>query len=70
MASNARDLLSVRTLVVRYPNGDKEYWLTEEVFSVGDEIRGRSGGTLVVEEVLEPSQSGSYTTVKLTDEAA
>jgi hypothetical protein len=70
MASSTRDLLSVRTVVVRYPTGDKEYWLTDEVFSVGDEIRGRSGGTLVVEAVLEPSKSGSYTAVKLSDEAA
>ena len=70
MRSYTNDRLSVRTVVVRYPNGDREYWLTEEAFSVGSEIRGRDGRTLVIEQVLEPSQSGTYTTVTLTDEAA
>jgi hypothetical protein len=66
MRSYAKDRLSVRTVVVRYPDGEKEYWLTEQAFSVGDEIHGRDGRTLVVEEVLEPSQSGTYTTLRLT----
>ena len=61
---------SARTIVVRYPNGDKEYWLSEEAYSAGDKIRGRNGRMLVVEEVIEPLESGTYTTMKLTDEVA
>jgi hypothetical protein len=69
MASNTKER-SIHTVVVRYPNGDKEYWLTEEAFSVGDEIRGRNGRALVIEQVLEPAHSGTYRTITLADEAA
>jgi hypothetical protein len=69
MRDNVTDRL-VRTVIVRFPDGDKQYWLTEETFVVGDAIRARNGQTLVVEEVLDPAQSGTYMTVKLAEVAA
>jgi hypothetical protein len=70
MRSRIEDHVSVRTVIVRYPDGDKQYWLTAEAFSVGDEICRADGRTLVVEQVLEPPRSDTHTTVKLMDAAA
>jgi hypothetical protein len=57
---------SLRTIVVRYPDGDTQYWLTEETFSAGDELR-RNGHTWVVDDVLGPRRSGGYPTVTLRE---
>jgi hypothetical protein len=64
-----QERLSLRTVVVRYPDGDRQYWLTEEAFSIGDELR-RNGQTWVVDDVLGPRRSGGYTTVTLRDRDA
>jgi hypothetical protein len=64
MPEDVHARLSLRTIVVRYPDGDTQYWLTEESFSPGDELR-RNGHTWVVEDVLGPRSSGGYPTVTL-----
>ena len=64
MHDDVQERLSLRTIVVRYPDGDKQYWLTEEIFSPGDELR-RNGHTWLVADVLGPRRSGGYPTVKL-----
>jgi hypothetical protein len=69
MHDDVQERLSLRTIVVRYPDGDRQYWLTEETFSAGDELR-RNGHTWVVEDVLGPRRSGGYTTVTLRDRDA
>jgi hypothetical protein len=66
MRDNVKDRLSLRTIVVRYPDGDKQYWLTDETFSRGDELT-RNGHTWIVDDVLEPTRSGSHTTMKLRE---
>ena len=66
MHDDVQTRLSLRTIVVRYPDGDTQYWLTEETFSAGDELR-RNGHTWVVEDVLGPSLSGGYPTVTLRE---
>jgi hypothetical protein len=66
MRHDVQERLSLRTIVVRYPDGDTQYWLTEEVFSVGDELK-RNGHTWVVEDVLGPRRSGGYPTITLRE---
>jgi hypothetical protein len=36
-----------RTLSLLFPNGDTEFWLTEQLFEVGDKI-SRNGDTWIV----------------------
>ncbi len=69
MRDDVQERLSLRTIVVRYPDGDRQYWLTEETFTAGDELR-RNGHTWVVEDVLGPRRSGGYTTVTLRNRDA
>ena len=69
MHDDVQTRLSLRTIVVRYPDGDTQYWLTEETFAAGDELR-RNGHTWVVEAVLGPSRSGGYPTVTLREKDA
>jgi hypothetical protein len=64
MQEHVQERLALRTIVVRYPDGDTQYWLTEEIFSPGDELR-RNGHTWVVDDVLGPRRSGGYPTVTL-----
>jgi hypothetical protein len=66
MRDNVKDLLSLRTVVVRFPDGEKEYWLSEATFSRGDEL-SRNGRAWLVDEVLDPTQTGDHTTVKLRE---
>ena len=49
MNGSARDLLSIRTVAIRLPGGDTEYWLTDQVFSTGDSVRCQGRDWVVVE---------------------
>ena len=48
MSERERDLLSTRTVAIRLPSGDTEYWLTHQVFSVGDAVRCQGRDWIVV----------------------
>jgi hypothetical protein len=53
--------------VVRLPNGETEYWLTDQVFVEG-ETYARHGKVWEVAHVLPPSRNGgSYLTVRLAE---
>jgi hypothetical protein len=65
MNQQAQALLATRTVAVRSPNGETEYWLTDQVFAEGDTLT-RNGHVLTVAEVVQPSRSGSHLTVRLT----
>lgn len=66
MGEHAQELLATRTVAVRLPNGETQYWLTDQVFEVGDKLR-RSGRVWEVAEVLPPGRDGSYLTVRLAE---
>jgi hypothetical protein len=67
MNQQAQALLATRTVVVRLPNGDTEYWLTDHVFIEGDKYE-RHGNVWEVADVLPPSRNGgSYLTVRLAE---
>jgi hypothetical protein len=64
MHAQAQGLLATRTVIVRLPNGETEYWLTDHVFVEGDTYE-RHGNVWKVADVLPPSRSGTYLTVRL-----
>jgi hypothetical protein len=66
MSTRVRDLLSTRTVVVRFPGGNTEYWLTDQVFAAGDPLR-RSDGAWVVAEVLGADRTDGYEAIILRD---
>jgi hypothetical protein len=66
MHEKIEELSSVRTIVVRYPDGRTQFWLTEETFAEGKELR-RNGQTWIVQSVLQPEQSNGSATVTLRD---
>ena len=51
-----------RTLTIYYPDGRKEYWLTDQVFEVGDLLE-RAAGSYFVESVGDLNDAGEHTTV-------
>ena len=51
-----------RTLTIYYPDGRREYWLTDQVFEVGD-LLDRDSGSWFVQSVSELNESGKHTTV-------
>jgi hypothetical protein len=51
-----------RTVIVRFPDGTTQYWLTDRAFSKGDVI-GQNGQRWIVSEVLGPNGSGTDITV-------
>jgi len=51
-----------RTLTIYYPDGRREYWLTDQVFEVGDLLE-RAAGSWFVESVDDPNEAGMHTTV-------
>lgn len=69
MNEQIRDALATRTVAVRLPDGDTQYWLTDQVFVEGDTLR-RNGHAWVVADVLDHKRSGGYLTVKLREAAA
>jgi hypothetical protein len=50
--------------IVRLPNGETEYWLTDHVLVEGDTYK-RHGNVWQVADILPPSRSGTYLTVRL-----
>jgi hypothetical protein len=67
MSDHVKDLLATRTVVVRLPNGETEYWLTDQVFAEGDK-HARNGQVWEVADVLPPSRNGGgYLTVRLCE---
>jgi len=51
-----------RTLTIYYPDGRREYWLTDQVFEVGDLLE-RAAGSWFVESVDDPNEAGKHTCV-------
>jgi hypothetical protein len=66
MHDNKKELSSVRTVFVCYPDGHKQFWLTEETFAEGEELR-RNGHSWVVQSVLQPEQSGGSPMIMLRE---
>jgi hypothetical protein len=64
--SEQRDPVSTRTVVVTFPDGERQYWLTDQVFSSGDTVK-RNGRAWVVTDVIDPVRSRGYLKVKLRD---
>jgi hypothetical protein len=59
MSEQVRDLLSTRTVAIRFPDGDTEYWLTDQLFSVGQTIASKGRDWAVV-DVLDPERGGHH----------
>jgi hypothetical protein len=67
MREQLQDRLAYRTVAVRLPNGETEYWLTDQVFAAGDRYK-RNGHTWEVTDVLPPTRNGrSHLTVRLSE---
>ena len=66
MAEQVKDPLSTRTVVISFPDGQSQYWLTDQLFAAGDTIQ-RNGNAWVVADVLEPARSGGYLKIVLRD---
>jgi hypothetical protein len=64
VSENTSESLSTRTVVISFPNGQTQYWLTDQVFTVGDTIR-RDARSWVVADVLTPARSGGYLKIRL-----
>ena len=66
MSTRVEDALSIatRTVVVRFPGGATEYWLTDQVFVVGDSFR-RSDGEWVVADVLGADRTDGHEAIVL-----
>jgi hypothetical protein len=64
MSERANEVLSTRTVVMSFPDGESQYWLTDQVFSVGDTIR-RDARSWIVADVLTPARSGGYLKIRL-----
>jgi hypothetical protein len=64
VSENASDALSIRTVVISFPDGQSQYWLTDQVFTVGDTIK-RDTRAWIVADVLTPVRSGGYLKIRL-----
>ncbi len=51
-----------RNLTIRYPDGHREYWFTDQVFVPGDLLE-RDAGSWIVVRVGVPNETGKHTTV-------
>ena len=51
-----------RTLTIRYPDGHREYWYTDQVFEIGDLLE-RDAGSWIVTGVDDVNDVGKHTTV-------
>jgi hypothetical protein len=69
MNEQAQALLATRTVAVRLPSGESEYWLTDRVFNQGDTYT-RHGKKWEIAEVMPPGRNGHhYVVVRLTEAA-
>jgi hypothetical protein len=59
-------LLATRTVALRFPEGETQYWLTDKVFSVGETIQ-RDGRIYVVREVASTRETGREPRITLED---
>jgi hypothetical protein len=67
MIEQLQDRSAYRTVAVRLPNGETEYWLTDQVFAAGDRYE-RNGRAWEVADVLPPTRNGrSHLTVRLSE---
>lgn len=67
MNEETRALLAMRTVAVRLPNGESEFWLTDRVFTEGERYT-RHGKEWEVAEVLPPGLNGhEYLVVRLVE---
>jgi hypothetical protein len=66
MSTRVSALLATRTVVVRFPGGNTEYWLTDQVFAIGDPLR-RSDGEWIVADVLGADRTDGYEAIILRD---
>ena len=64
MSTRVEDALSTRTVVIRFPGGATEYWLTDQVFAVGDTLR-RSDGEWIVADVLGVDRTEGHEAIVL-----
>lgn len=62
MSRQAEQLRVPRTVAIRFPEGDTEFWLTDQVFSAGQTIPSK-GRDWFVHEVLEPLSDNHSTVV-------
>ena len=51
-----------RTLTITYPDGRREYWLTDQVFEPGDLLE-RAAGSWIVVSVDGHNEAGKHTSV-------
>jgi hypothetical protein len=51
-----------RNLTIRYPDGHRKYWFTDQVFVPGD-LLDRDAGSWTVVGVGVPNEAGKHTTV-------
>ena len=56
--------MATRTVAVSFPDGEKEYWLTDQMFAIGETI-SRNGHEWTVAAVLDPAHTGSHLAVRL-----
>jgi hypothetical protein len=66
MRHQAQTSKMTRTVTVRFPGGERAYWLTDQVFAVGDTVRGK-GRSWVVSEVLQENESNGQLMIRLFD---
>ena len=70
MDEQAQTLLATRTVSVRFPSGETEYWLTDRGFAKGDAYTPH-GDVWEVAEVLPRGRNGrEYLIVKLMEPPA
>jgi hypothetical protein len=67
MQGQVQEAPMTRTVSVRIPGGETQYWLTDQAFSEGDRLV-RNDRAWVVSEVLPPSRSGGYLTIVLRED--
>jgi hypothetical protein len=68
VASVQTQALKERTVIVRFPDGASQYWLTDRGFAPGQRI-SQNGHEWVVSEVIDPDQTGTHVTVTLCVDA-
>lgn len=63
---NINDLVATRTVVIYFPNGETEYWLTEREFSVGQTIE-RNGRVWIITDVAGSGETGGKPRIRLAE---
>ncbi len=51
-------------MIVRFPEGETQYWLTDKSFAVGEPVT-EGGETFLVSEILDPESTDTHLTVTL-----